>query len=944
VSIALYRRFRPEAFNEVIGQEQVTVPLMAALRAGKVNHAYLFSGPRGCGKTTSARILARTLNCAANTEAHPLDTPCGECESCVELSRLGAGSLDVVEIDAASHGGVDAARDLRERAAFTPSRDRFKIFIIDEAHMVTKEGFNALLKVVEEPPPHIKFIFATTEPDKVLGTIRSRTHHYPFRLVPAEVLGPYLENIAGLEGASLGPGVVPLVTRAGGGSVRDSLSVLDQLIAGSVDGAVTYDGAVALLGYTPVAMLDDAVAALANQDGAALFQVIDRVIDNGNPPQRFAEDLLQRIRDLIVVSVMGELAATVFRDWSPDQLESARAQAAGFDLGTLTRLGETISAGLGAMVGATSPRLQLELLCARLLIPIGAEQLAARLTNLEQSFATGSFPIVSAPSEQSSSPVGRVAVPRRIEATGTPLPDANLSPRARSAARLDPAGSTVQPNPNDTLRESSGAQELSSEQHTGRLSSEQSERLSKPPAIGANLSPRERSATRLDPAVPTVQPNPSNSLGESSGDSAGSSASVAGFDSRYAAQPATAATGQLTSPVGRVAASRRIETTGTTDEPPSDQTGLLYPNDSLRESSGTPELRSEQHAGRLSSERSERPSKPPAEPGAPAPAPAKPVVLTPAAAAPEPANDNELEQLKSSWPELVANIPSPVTRSIAQASFGPVAVSADQVVIGFDHQTMVGRLAEPRHANALGQLVSERLGRQVSVVGTANRGESGSPATGGQSGSVGRGSGVRGQSESPVGRLGGNGFDQPKAPQPLHTEPVAQVRQATPGRQQNQERPVSPPPSQKAQVDESWREQDAAWLAGEAIPLAVPAADPVTQSTQPRPASSSTLAGRDATGGVSPGAAQPAAATQAPAAALAEPPAHDHGEPAESPAPPAVAQPAAAASSMNRPPKRTAATEDEADPDDAVAEQGFMSGIPLILEMLGGEIISEEVI
>ncbi|MDR0481668.1 MAG: DNA polymerase III subunit gamma and tau [Cellulomonadaceae bacterium] len=368
---ALYRRYRPETFAEVIGQEHVTGPLMQALRTGRVNHAYLFSGPRGCGKTTSARILARTLNCAKNTEATPTDVPCGTCESCVELARSGTGSLDVIEIDAASHGGVDDARDLRERATFAPTRDRFKIYIIDEAHMVTQQGFNALLKIVEEPPPHIKFIFATTDPDKVIGTIRSRTHHYPFRLVPPEVLGPYLESLCVQEGTTVDDGVIPLVIRAGAGSVRDSLSVLDQLIAGSSEGRVTYDLAVSLLGFTHGALLDDAVDAISAHDGAALFGVIDNVISTGHPPTRFVEDLLQRFRDLIVVAVAQGSADAALPGVPPDQKERMHAQAAVIGLAMLSHHADVVNTALTEMTGATSPRLHLELLCARLLVPVG---------------------------------------------------------------------------------------------------------------------------------------------------------------------------------------------------------------------------------------------------------------------------------------------------------------------------------------------------------------------------------------------------------------------------------------------------------------------------------------------------------------------------------------------------------------------------------------------
>ncbi|MBD8079720.1 DNA polymerase III subunit gamma and tau [Cellulosimicrobium arenosum] len=387
MSTALYRRYRPETFAEVIGQDHVTAPLMQALRSGRVNHAYLFSGPRGCGKTTSARILARTLNCEQNTLEHPVDTPCGRCPSCVDLARGGPGSLDVVEIDAASHGGVDDARDLRERATFAPTRDRYKIFIIDEAHMVSPAGFNALLKIVEEPPEHVKFVFATTEPDKVIGTIRSRTHHYPFRLVPPDVLGPYLEQLCAAEGVTVGSGVFPLVTRAGGGSVRDSLSVMDQLIAGAEDSHVDYERAVALLGYTHATLLDDVVDALAARDGASIFRVVDQVIATGHEPRRFVEDVLERLRDLIVIAVSGDEAAAVLRDQPADQLARMRAQAQNLGVAELSRAADLANDALTEMSGATSPRLHLELLVARLLLPgadDGAAGFAARLDRLER--------------------------------------------------------------------------------------------------------------------------------------------------------------------------------------------------------------------------------------------------------------------------------------------------------------------------------------------------------------------------------------------------------------------------------------------------------------------------------------------------------------------------------------------------------------------------------
>lgn len=365
MTTALYRRYRPDTFDQVIGQEHVTEPLKAALRANRVTHAYLFSGPRGCGKTTSARILARCLNCAQG----PTDTPCGQCESCRELATGGPGSLDVVEIDAASHGGVDDARDLRERATFAPVRDRYKIFIIDEAHMVTNQGFNALLKLVEEPPEHVKFVFATTEPERVIGTIRSRTHHYPFRLVPPDVLGPYLMGLCAEEHIGVGEGVLTLVMRAGGGSVRDTLSVLDQLMAGAIDGQVTYQTAVALLGYTDSALLDESVDALAGGDGAAAFRVVERMVESGHDPRRFVEDLLQRLRDLLIIAVAGDGARDVLADTPHDQFERMQRQAQNWGPHGLSRAADLTDEALRAMTGATSPRLQLELLVGRILVP-----------------------------------------------------------------------------------------------------------------------------------------------------------------------------------------------------------------------------------------------------------------------------------------------------------------------------------------------------------------------------------------------------------------------------------------------------------------------------------------------------------------------------------------------------------------------------------------------
>lgn len=434
---------------------------MTALRKNRVNHAYLFSGPRGCGKTTSARILARCLNCAEG----PTDTPCGKCNSCIELARGGSGSLDVIEIDAASHGGVDDARDLRERATFAPVRDRYKIFIIDEAHMVTSAGFNALLKIVEEPPEHIKFIFATTEPDKVIGTIRSRTHHYPFRLVPPEPLMAYLEQLCAAENVPVAPGVLSLVIRAGGGSVRDSLSVLDQLMAGAGSSGLDYELAVALLGYTHASLLDDVVEAIAAGDSATVFRAVDRVIQTGHDPRRFVEDLLERFRDLIIVQAMPESARAILRGMPDDQIARMQGQAKALGASELSRAADVTNTALTEMTGATSPRLHLELLCARILLP-GAEQtergIAARIDRVERRLSYGgavpggavaepaaSAPMQSvpaapaAPAVQSPTPEPVQVVPTAPAGPATSAPESAPEPAQRPASEAPAAASRI---------------------------------------------------------------------------------------------------------------------------------------------------------------------------------------------------------------------------------------------------------------------------------------------------------------------------------------------------------------------------------------------------------------------------------------------------------------------------------------------------------------------
>ena len=436
MSLALYRKYRPSSFGEVIGQDHVTEPLSNALTSGSIHHAYLFSGPRGCGKTSSARIMARSLNC----EKGPTPNPCGECQSCRDLVANGPGSIDVMELDAATHGLVDDARDLRDKAFFAPVQSRYKIYIIDEAHQLGPGAANALLKVVEEPPPHVLFIFATTEPDKLISTIRSRTHHYPFRLVPPSVLAEHLEGVCKQEGVAVAKGVIPLVVRASGGSVRDALSVLGQLLAGAGKDGVTYEVATALLGYTDGALLDEAIDALAARDGASLFDTVNRVVESGHDPRRFTQDLLERLRDLIIVGASKDNASHILREYPADQLERMKNQAQLLGAGTLIRSADIAADGLTQMRGATAPRLILELICARILLPGNDDQgLLARIERLENGIAITAPVAKPAPAPKIE---GAAPVQPQAEVKAEPKEEVKAEPVAEKPAPVAPAATT----------------------------------------------------------------------------------------------------------------------------------------------------------------------------------------------------------------------------------------------------------------------------------------------------------------------------------------------------------------------------------------------------------------------------------------------------------------------------------------------------------------------
>ncbi|WP_435896728.1 DNA polymerase III subunit gamma and tau [Pseudarthrobacter oxydans] len=695
VTTALYRRYRPDSFADVIGQEHVTEPLMTALRKNRVNHAYLFSGPRGCGKTTSARILARCLNCAQG----PTDTPCGTCPSCVELARGGSGSLDVIEIDAASHGGVDDARDLRERATYAPVRDRYKIFIIDEAHMVTSAGFNALLKIVEEPPEHIKFIFATTEPDKVIGTIRSRTHHYPFRLVPPEPLMAYLELLCNQENVPVAPGVLSLVIRAGGGSVRDSLSVLDQLMAGAGPNGLDYELAVALLGYTHASLLDDVVEAVAASDAATVFRAVDRVIQTGHDPRRFVEDLLERFRDLIIVQAMPESAQTILRGMPADQIARLKNQAHNLGAAELSRAADVTNTALTEMTGATSPRLHLELLCARILLPSSEQNergMAARIDRVERRL------------NYAGNDVGAPAAPGapRTAADVSPAPQAGALPAPAAAVPESPAAPAV----------SGGGQAVPAA----------------PPAAAAPVAP----AASQPPAVSGASSTPAGASAASPSAPAPDSASAApAAPATHAASRAEDVSSPAGAPRGPLTAPRVSTDDWPVEDPAANRSSSTPPagrgGDVPRPATAEPASAAPGQAqggpsgaapGPVQGTRQE-PADRPAPVSTPQPSPAQQDRPAPAAAAAA-GSMGDVEVLRRAWPDVLQTL-SKIKRStwaLVEPNAQVAAFDGHLLTLAFTTPGLAGAFGRADHSDNLRQAIHKTVGIDCQITASAGGG------------------------------------------------------------------------------------------------------------------------------------------------------------------------------------------------------------------------------
>lgn len=688
MSTALYRRCRPETFDEVIGQEHVTDPLKAAIERGRINHAYLFSGPRGCGKTTSARILARCLNC----EKGPTPVPCGECPSCRDLANGGPGSLDVVEIDAASHNGVDDARDLRERAVYAPARDRFKVFILDEAHMVTSQGFNALLKIVEEPPPHIKFVFATTEPEKVIGTIRSRTHHYPFRLVPPEALGNYLDELCRRENVQVAKGVLPLVVRAGGGSVRDTLSVLDQLIAGSGPNGVDYATAIALLGYTPDSLLSDIVDAFSAGDGAGVYRAVDRVIESGQDPRRFVEDLLERMRDLIVIHAAPEAAHAFLPEVPPDRLERLTLQARGFGQAELSRAADLLNQGLTEMSGATSPRLQLELICARILLPASGRSRDAVLSRVERMerrigmSATGVAATVPP------------AAPGPAEVSG----DSRRAPGASGAA-----GGAAPRGPQDSDAGGSGTRQDPAQPPAGQATAQDSPPRSTSSRLGGPSTDDIDELTAMAAAAESMlqepqQPAQGQRPPQGKRPAQGGQSQQPRQDQRPEDTPT-----QSSQPRPQSEPSRQWQDQGPGDVPP-------QRSEPVRQSQEPPRQRQEapQPAARTGDA-----GQGTGQPGSPQPASRPEPAGESAPAGPGDGIGGEIEAIRRAWPSILAAVEkrSRLTRAIIAANAIPQSFAHGVLFLGFNNSGSVQGFQQRDHAAKLSMAINDVLGIQARI-------------------------------------------------------------------------------------------------------------------------------------------------------------------------------------------------------------------------------------
>ena len=698
VALALYRKYRPATFAEVVGQEHVTDPLRTALAAGRVNHAYLFSGPRGCGKTSSARILARSLNCVHG----PTPEPCGECPSCIALAPEGPGSLDVVELDAASHGGVDDTRELRDRAFYAPAQSRYRVFIIDEAHMVTTQGFNALLKIVEEPPEHLVFIFATTEPDKVLTTIRSRTHHYPFRLIAPSTLRTMLERLCEQEGATVEPAVLPLVIRAGGGSARDTLSMLDQLLAGAGPEGVTYRSAVALLGVTDAALLDEVVDALAAGDGGSVFGAVDRVIEAGHDPRRFATDLLQRLRDLVVLSAVPGAAAKGLIDAPADQLDAMTAQADRLGPATATRMAEVLHTGLVDMRGTTSPRLVLELLCARMLLPAAADGDGALLQRLERMERR-----MEIAAEHATAPA-RPAAP--------PTPVAQPAAAAPSALAAPPA---VRPSASPTSTPESVSASAAGSVDSARppMTPVRGARPDGPPADASTSEPpprgRDRPAAPAGPdlglpAPPTLRSTRPGPVDRPSGGSREPAARDRPGDAKTAARAAE--------PGRRPPDRPAVPDSGR----PADGRGTDHPGEDRRSQDRAPAHHSPSESARPQDPPTQHPAAPPnasprTRPDAGLPTGAAPAAgATPAgggSASPTPATGIGVADVRRLWPEVLAKVQvRRRTTQILLESATVVALENGVLRLAMPSGALARRVLEPANADLLRAALAQVLG------------------------------------------------------------------------------------------------------------------------------------------------------------------------------------------------------------------------------------------